>query len=89
MTEEQTLSHGMLIKLEDSEIAYWSKYYTGTNALKSASLKVGGAFAGAVPEIDILAMNRVIGLGLRQRIQRDHIEEIMEFDNLPYYLMIP
>lgn len=69
----------MVNRLEESEITYWSKYYTAYNPLKSSSLKVGGAFVGAVPEIDILAMNRVIGLGLWQEFQIKHIEEIIAF----------
>lgn len=49
--------------LEQSEIAYWRKYYTPCSGLSPRMLEILGGTACALPEIDILAFNRVIGLG--------------------------
>ena len=43
---------------------------------------IGGAFAAAVPGIDILALNRVIGLGLNGRIESKSIDDIINFYKL-------
>ncbi len=49
--------------LERSEAIYWGKLYEGCPGLKTAKMQIRGATALALPEIDLLAMNRVIGWG--------------------------
>lgn len=68
--------------LEESEVAYWSKYYQVQAPMKSYANIIAGAFAGAVPEQDILSMNRVIGLGMRQSVKSEYIDDIIRFYTL-------
>lgn len=68
--------------LEMSEIRYWSKYYTPQSPVKCFASVIGGAFVGAVPEVDVLALNRVIGLGLNGRIDMKTIDAIINFYKL-------
>lgn len=63
------------IAYEELEISYWSTYY----GLAPCSTKVGGATVFALPSVDILAMNRVIGLGLKEKVTKKHLQEIIGF----------
>jgi GNAT superfamily N-acetyltransferase len=50
--------------LESSEIQYWKALYHTSDPLGSGFLELpGGIFACRVPGVDILAFNRVLGLG--------------------------
>lgn len=69
----------LAIALEESEAGYWSKFYQNNTDLKCYTNIISGAFAGAMPELDILAMNRVIGLGMRQAITPEIIDDILHF----------
>ena len=66
-------------RLEFSEATYWSKLYSNRSSLKAFGSTIAGSFAGALPELDILAMNRVIGLGLDRRVTMRDIEDIIFF----------
>lgn len=69
----------LLDALEESEAVYWSKYYFTDEKLPCFARVIAGAFAGAVPEADILAMNRVIGLGIQSVVTYREIELIIDF----------
>ena len=73
------LSKELAIALEETEAAYWSKYYYSDKNLPSFARTIAGAFVGSVPELDILAMNRVIGLGVRNIVKSDDLESIIRF----------
>lgn len=81
-TAIQEIGNGLIYDLENSEMLYWSKYYTSQSPVKCYANVIGGAFAGAVPEMDILALNRVIGLGLNGRIDEQSIDDIINFYKL-------
>ena len=67
--------------LEYSESIYWSKLYNDTTrgGLITYGSIIAGAFAGALPEVDILAMNRVIGLGMDREIKSYDIQNLINF----------
>ena len=65
--------------LEWSEMSYWSKLYKAGSSLPCYGNVIAGAFAGALPELDILAMNRVVGLGLQQPITPKDIDDIVHY----------
>lgn len=79
MYKEIILNRNLVIALEESEAIYWSKYYANNGSLKCFVNTISGAFVGAVPEVDFLAMNRVIGLGLRKQVKPEHIDDIIRF----------
>lgn len=69
-----------LIKaLEWSEIQYWKNYYRETAPLPSYASVIGGGMAFAVPDLPILAMNRVVGLGLDSEISEEELHAILDF----------
>ncbi len=65
--------------LEFSEATYWSKYYNKNSYLKTLWTVTGGAFAGAVPDLDVLALNRVIGLGLDRAVTSEDLDYLVRF----------
>ena len=69
----------LVTALEHTEAIYWSKYYNNNTRLKAVSKEISGAFVFAVPQLDILAMNRVIGLGMEKEVTKKDIEEIKSF----------
>jgi len=69
----------LALALEKSEALYWSKYYNHPHGLNSPGKIIAGAFAGAVPALDVLALNRVIGLGMSDEVSTSDIDEIVDF----------
>jgi len=67
------------VALEETEALYWSKYYDINPDLNCYANIISGAFAGAIPEVDILAMNRVIGLGMYSSVKAHQIDDIINF----------
>ncbi|MTI40244.1 GNAT family N-acetyltransferase [Fulvivirga lutimaris] len=67
------------LALEETEAVYWSKYYHADNKLPSFSSIIASAFVGAVPQLDVLAMNRVIGLGMVTIVNPEDIDSIINF----------
>lgn len=67
------------LALEESEAVYWSKYYGTDKELSCFVANIAGAFAGSVPQVSILAMNRVIGLGMKEQVKTKDIETIIQF----------
>ncbi len=65
--------------LEYSEVQYWKKYYRRMAPLRSYASVIGGGMAFAVPQLPILAMNRVIGLGFERPISTEQLHAILNF----------
>jgi len=79
-TSVQTaLSGDFIAKLEHIECSYWMQYYRSSNHLKAYSSIIDGGVACAMPEIDILAMNRVIGVGSENTLSPGTLEHIIRF----------
>jgi len=76
---ERKLDMSMIRKLEQIEIDYWMKYYQHPGSIESYGTVISNAFVGAIPSLDILAMNRVIGLGSYQDISVADLESIIKF----------
>ncbi len=77
--EVLSLDRHLLIALEETEAVYWSKYYYTDERLPCFANVIGGAFAGSVPDVNILALNRVIGLGIHHVVNPGDIEAIINF----------
>jgi GNAT superfamily N-acetyltransferase len=61
--------------LEYVETSYWSRVYQSSSSKKH----IAGSVACALPDIDILAFNRVVGLGLSRPAETKDIDEIIDF----------
>jgi len=79
MTSTFVFDQELARALEFSEASYWSKFYRSGNDLKSYAATIAGAFAGAVPELDILAINRVVGLGMNGRVSPEDVDNLISF----------
>lgn len=92
MTTTEIIEYEFSVRLEQQEAAYWSEYYRkvrdSANGVVPADisdelgmdfLEIGGAIAGVAANIDILAFNRVIGLGLEQPVAEKDLDEIITF----------
>jgi ribosomal protein S18 acetylase RimI-like enzyme len=69
----------LALALEETEAVYWSKYYYSDEQLPCFATIVAGAFVGSLPQVDILAMNRVIGLGMMKMVEARDIQSIINF----------
>jgi ribosomal protein S18 acetylase RimI-like enzyme len=76
--EMPALDNKVRVKIELNEWLYWQVLYqqSGTAAVTDPTQPY---FIGAIPEVDILAYNRVIGLGLEEPATQSHIRHIMRF----------
>ena len=74
----ETFTLNMVRKLEQVEANYWMKYYHTTSPIESYGSIISGGFAGAIPSLDILAMNRVLGMSLKEDCE-DQLQEIIGF----------
>ena len=68
-----------LYELEKCEAEYWQKLYAPAPGLSPSIKGIGGGIACCLPEIDILAMNRVIGWGWHQRDLTSQLTDIIEY----------
>ena len=75
LKHDKSLAHS----LEQSEAIYWGKLYDDVDGLKPTKLKVGTGIACALPGIDILAMNRVIGWGWKGKKTQEQVSQIIDF----------
>jgi hypothetical protein len=66
-------------RLEQVECNYWKQYYRGSEVFPSYISEINGGVACALPELDILAMNRVIGLGLAHPINQQVLDQVISF----------
>lgn len=81
MSISESIDLQLATALEYSEAMYWSKYYQSKCQLKCYGSVIAGAFAGALPELNILAMNRVVGLGMEVPVRPIDIDSIIRFFN--------
>jgi GNAT superfamily N-acetyltransferase len=84
MIVQTVRSSDLLSRLELQEAAYWSEYYLNVppeikNWLGIHLLNAGTASAGVVANIDILAFNRAMGLGMEQPATERQLDEIIAF----------
>jgi len=84
MIAQEIISREFMLKLEQQEVAYWSEHYRDVpagvkNWLGIHFLKVGTANAGAAANINTLAFNRVIGLGMGEPATESEVDEIIAF----------
>ncbi len=79
MIATETLSKQQIQQFEQIEANYWSKYYDCSSSIASYASIIGGSFVGSIPSLDILAMNRVIGLGHNSKIKAETIDEVIHF----------
>lgn len=79
MRQSNQTNGNLAFTLEESEAVYWSKLYDSRGPLKCYASIISGAFAGAIPEVDVLAMNRVIGLGMAKETIPEDIDNIISF----------
>ncbi len=66
-------------QLEHVESKYWMKYYGGSEIFPSYLSVISGGLACAIPDVDILAMNRVVGLGARSPVDQADLNRIINF----------
>lgn len=66
-------------KLEQIECRYWMHYYTGNKNFSTYSSVLDKGLICAVPSVDVLAMNRVIGVGIRKKIEQSTLDHILNF----------
>ena len=66
-------------KLEQIECSYWMKYYRGDAVFSTYASVIGDGVMCAIPEVDILAMNRVIGVGIKYPLEKAMIAHIIKF----------
>lgn len=64
--------------VEEAEACYWSAYYQ-PNVLPGYTQRIADGLAVALPTVDVLAMNRVIGLGLQQPLTAKNLQIIIDF----------
>ena len=88
LTEQQiekpdTMPGAELIrKMEKTEAAAWSEFFETANEETIAScgieiFRAGHAVATLATKIDVLAFNRIVGLGLNQVAARDELEQLL------------
>ncbi len=73
------LSIEFIRKLEQIECSYWMRYYREGKTFPTFSTILNGGLACAIPDVDILAMNRAIGLGTVQPIDESILQNILSF----------
>lgn len=73
-----TLQDNVRLHIEKNEWLYWEVFYqqSGSTAVTDPTRPY---FIGAIPEVDILAYNRVIGLGLEEPATLEQIKSILRF----------
>lgn len=80
----ESISQALLRQLERQEAAYWSQHYSGLPAevsrrLGAGLLEMNEARAVCASDVDILAFNRVVGLGTEEPVTSGQLEQIREF----------
>ena len=77
--EKASLELGFIRQLEQIEVSYWMRYYKAGGVYPAYSSVIGGGAVCAIPDLDILAMNRAIGLGIETPVNRDILWQIIQF----------
>lgn len=79
-TSTETLRAFPVALLENTEAAYWQGIYRYRNqGLPRAWISIGGGTATAFPGLDILAFNRVLGLGVHTRPTPQMLQAIIDW----------
>lgn len=73
----------LTLNLELSEMAAWSDFYNAGSAQSTSecgliAADIGGAVATAAARADVLALNRVIGIGLRDHATSEQLDELVK-----------
>ncbi|MEM9928254.1 MAG: hypothetical protein AAF840_00415 [Bacteroidota bacterium] len=79
MHHHQALPTGLTTALEYTEASAWAQFYRPKVAPRSKLALIASATAGAVPEVDLLPLNRVIGLGLAPSTTPQDINRAIAF----------
>ncbi|MEL7003682.1 MAG: hypothetical protein AAFN93_13245 [Bacteroidota bacterium] len=74
-----SLSTEFVRQLEQIESRYWMKYYQADAILPAYSSIIEQGMACALPNLDILSMNRIIGLGTVTPISENTLRQIIHF----------
>jgi ribosomal protein S18 acetylase RimI-like enzyme len=77
-TRTPVLDSSIRVQIERNEWLYWQVLYqqSGSAAVTDPTRPY---FIGAIPEVDVLAYNRVIGLGLEEPATHSQIKSILRF----------
>ena len=82
MMQEKHLKSDMALQkaLEQNEASYWQILYANRSddRCRTHVKVIGGAVAGMMPEIDVLACNRAIGLGINTPATEAQIDAIID-----------
>jgi len=84
MIDEKVIPAQLLNCMEIQEAAYWKEYYGSASPEQQSRLgiwlnHIGGSVVGALSSEDILAFNRVLGIGINQRASESDILNIINF----------
>ena len=79
MKNNRSLEAPLVRELEAVESRYWQAYYQPVPHLKTFVTPVSGALACAIPSLDVLAFNRVIGLGQQSVLSTADLEAVIHF----------
>ena len=66
-------------KLEQIECSYWLKYYRRDSIFTTYASIIGDGIMCAIPDVDVLAMNRVLGVGVKHPLDQSTIDHIINF----------
>jgi hypothetical protein len=65
--------------LEFSEMGYWSKLFHSNQKLRVSQQKIAGGAACALPAVDVLVFNRVLGAGISGPITEKDLDAMIKF----------
>ena len=69
----------MVQKLEHIECCYWMQYYNGEALFPSYASIVDDGMMCAIPEVEVLVMNRVLGVGIKRPIDEAMVDHMINF----------
>lgn len=80
-------------KLEQIECSYWLKYYRRDSIFTTYASIIGDGIMCAVPDVDVLAMNRAVGIGIKHPLDQSTIDHIINFYKLAgssrFFIQLP
>ena len=75
--QSDVLTSEFVHRLEQIESSYWMKYYNGNSVFPTYATVISGGLACAIPDVDILAMNRT--LGISGTIDQTTLDQVIRF----------
>jgi hypothetical protein len=75
-----TQNHSPMLEL--SEMNYWSKLFHSSQKLSVSQQRIAGGVACALPAVDILVFNRVLGAGISSLITEKDLDAFINFYTL-------